>query len=100
MSDNEIWNRYVNFKENKFFNPKNRVFYENEFNPAQAPRGSNDDIGIQEMIRQYYDNNKHLPPKNELDERVHTGELVYVHDYVRADGTKVSGYYRACPKGY
>ena len=97
MSDNEIWNRYVNFEENKFFNPKNRVFYENEFNPAQAPKGSNDDIGIQEMIRQYYDNNKHLPPKDELDERVHTGELVYVHDYTRADGTKVSGYYRAYP---
>ena len=99
MSDNEIWNRYVNFEENKFFNPKNRVFYENEFNPAQAPKGSNDDIGIQEMIRQYYDNNKHLPPKDELDERVHTGELVYVHDYTRADGTKVSGYYRAYPRG-
>jgi len=44
MSDEEIWNRYVDFEEQKFFNPKNRVFYENEFNPALAPRGSNERI--------------------------------------------------------
>ena len=99
MSDDDILNNYINFEENKFFNPKNRVFYENEFNPALAPKGSNDNLGIQEMIRQYYDNDKHLPPKEELDERVRTGELVYVHDYTRADGTKVSGYYRAYPRG-
>ena len=54
---------------------------------------------IQEMIRQYWENNKHLPQKEELDSRVRTGELVFVHDYTRADGTKVSGYYRAYPKG-
>jgi len=50
------------------------------------------------MLKQYWENNKHLPPKEELDSRVRTGELVYVHDYTRADGTKVSGYYRAYPK--
>ena len=100
LSDEEILNLDRKIKENEFFNPKNRVFYENEFNPALAPRGSNDDIGIQEMIRQYWENNHYLPQKEDLDERVRTGELVYVHDYVRADGTKVSGYYRACPKGY
>jgi len=44
MSEDEILNRYVVFEENKFFNPKNRVFYENEFNPALAPRGSNERI--------------------------------------------------------
>ena len=44
MSDEEIWDRYVDFEEQKFFNPKNRVFYENEFNPALAPRGSNERI--------------------------------------------------------
>jgi len=44
MSDDEILNRYVDFEEQKFFNPKNRVFYENEFNPALAPRGSNERI--------------------------------------------------------
>jgi hypothetical protein len=98
MSDEEIWDRYVQFNEDKFFNPKNRVFYENEFNPALAPRGSNNDIGIQEMIKQYYENDYHLPQKEELDSRVRSGELVYVHDYTRADGTKVSGYYRAYPK--
>jgi len=98
-SDDEIWNRYVNFEENKFFNPRNRVFYENEFNPVLAPKGSNNDLGIQEMLKQYYENDMHLPLKSDLDARVRTGELVYVHDYTRADGTKVSGYYRAYPNG-
>jgi len=51
------------------------------------------------MIKQYYENDMHLPLKSDLDARVCTGELVYVHDYTRADGTKVSGYYRAYPNG-
>ena len=44
-SDEEIWNRYVDFEENKFFNPENRVFYQNEYNPMLAPKGSNDNLG-------------------------------------------------------
>ena len=38
-----------------------------------------------------------MPTKETLDERVHTGELVYVSEYTRGDGTKVSGYYRSYP---
>ena len=35
--------------------------------------------------------------KEALDKRVQTGELVYVSEYTRGDGTKVSGYYRSYP---
>ena len=54
---------------------------------------------IQEMFRQYYDNGYKLPSKEDLDARVRTGELIFVHEYTRANGVKVSGYYRAYPKG-
>ena len=37
------------------------------------------------------------PSKNTLDERVKSGELIYVDNYVRANGTKVNGYYRRTP---
>ena len=39
-----------------------------------------------------------MPTKKEVDKRVRIGELIYVKDYTREDGTKVSGYYRAYPK--
>ena len=42
---------------------------------------------------QYYGNGT-MPTKEELDKRVHVGELIYVEEYTRSDGTKVSGYYR------
>ena len=29
---------------------------------------------------------------------LHLGELVYVSEYTRGDGTKVSGYYRSYPR--
>ena len=38
-----------------------------------------------------------MPTKEALDERVHIGELVYVSEYTRGDGTKVTGYYRSYP---
>ena len=39
-----------------------------------------------------------FPTKEELDKRTWIGELIYVEDYTRSDGTKVSGYYRAYPR--
>lgn len=35
--------------------------------------------------------------KDDLKQRVQSGELIYVHNYERQDGTKVSGYYRSKP---
>ena len=50
------------------------------------------------FCEQIYDN-KELPAKEELDKKISSGELVHVDNYTRSDGTKVSGYYRAYPKG-
>ena len=33
----------------------------------------------------------------DLNKRVQGGELIYVENYVRSDGTKVHGYYRRRP---
>ena len=41
---------------------------------------------------------KPMPTKKELDKRTRIGELIYVEEYTRSDGTKVSGYYRAYPR--
>lgn len=43
------------------------------------------------------DNHWEIPSVKNLDRRVQKGELIYVDDYTRFDGTKVSGYYRRRP---
>ena len=57
----------------------------------------NDDT-LKEFVNQYYDNNYKFHQKEELERRTRFGELIYVEDYVRSDGTKVSGYYRHYPQ--
>jgi hypothetical protein len=93
--EREMLERYA--KENEMFAPENRVFYENEMNPAQVPSNSSENNYVQAFVKQYLNNNKKLPTENELKQRVISGELVYVHNYERQDGTKVSGYYRSRP---
>jgi hypothetical protein len=39
---------------------------------------------------------KELPTKETLDNQVAIGNMIYVKNYERSDGTKVSGYYRSC----
>ena len=56
-----------------------------------------DDRLLNLYLDQMYDQDR-LPTKAELDKRTRIGELVYVEEYTRSDGTKVSGYYRACPR--
>ena len=41
---------------------------------------------------------KPMPTKSEVDKRTRIGELIYVDEYTRSDGTKVNGYYRTYPK--
>ena len=48
---------------------------------------------IDAYIKQYVSDKK-MPTKEELDKRVYLGNLIYVEEYTRSDGTKVSGYYR------
>lgn len=72
---------------------KNRVFHNHELD---FNKENNQEV-INQAIGQYFDGGKKFPSKQDLDNKVSTGELVYVEDYTRSDGTKVSGYYRAHP---
>lgn len=66
---------------------KDRVIYDTEVNLANE-----DDDVVDRFAEQYYNNESYT--KDDLDERVKSGELIYVESYYRSDGTKVSGYYR------
>ena len=43
------------------------------------------------------DNDWEVPSVKNLDKKVQSGELIYVDNYERSDGTKVHGYYRRRP---
>ena len=74
---------------------EDRVFYEDEYW---------DDMDADERLRfkEHYAKYKtriqgKFPSKSELNMKTFLGELIYVNNYVRSDGTKVSGYYRRYP---
>ena len=56
-----------------------------------------DEKTLKQFVNQYYDNNYKFPQKSELDLRSNLGELIYVDNYKRSDGTMVKGYYRRYP---
>lgn len=76
--------------DESLLNLENRVFYDKEINPNKT----NDKEVLDKVIGQYFDNGKRIPSKEELNQQVASGDLIYVQDYSRSDGTKVSGYYR------
>lgn len=76
--------------DESLLNLENRVFYDKEINPNET----NDKEVLDKVIGQYFDNGKRIPSKEELNQQVASGDLIYVQDYSRSDGTKVSGYYR------
>lgn len=53
---------------------------------------------IMDSYMGYVVNNSQAPTRENLNKLVKKGELIYVDNYTRADGTKVSGYYRSHPK--
>ena len=67
---------------------KNRLIYNTEFNLAKT----DDKEIIDRYAKQYYNGESYT--KEDLDNGVNSGDLVYVKSYTRSDGTKVSGYYR------
>ncbi|MCD8378167.1 MAG: hypothetical protein LUB59_05190, partial [Candidatus Gastranaerophilales bacterium] len=89
----ELINKYFPLLE-RGFPAQDRVFYDGEYSKVT-------DIDNQELtnefLNQYYDAGGKLPSVDELENKRSAGELIYVNDYVRKDGTKVSGYYRHCP---
>ena len=83
---------YNNYDEN-IFDLKNRVLYNNELS-----KNEKDEKLINIYIKQFLENNKKMPTKEDLDKKVFIGNLIYVDSYTRRDGTVVSGYYRAYPR--
>lgn len=85
---------YNDYDPDEVFDIKNRVLYRGEINPDDLREGTPlFDLYVDNMI-----DKKPMPTKKEVDKRTRIGELIYVEEYIRSDGTKVSGYYRAYPK--
>lgn len=85
---------YNDYNPDEVFDTKNRVLYRGEINPDNLEEGTPlFDLYVDNMI----DKNP-MPTKKEVDKRTRIGELIYVEEYTRSDGTKVSGYYRAYPR--
>ena len=85
---------YNDYNPDEVFDTKNRVLYKGEINPDDLEEGTPlFDLYVDNMI----DKNP-MPTQKEVDKRTRIGELIYVEEYTRSDGTKVSGYYRAYPK--
>lgn len=88
---------YVDYVDNtdyldKIFDTKNRILYRGEVKLDDL-----DDELCDLYLDQFFDDD-FFPTKQELDERVHNGDVIYVEQYRRSDGTVVSGYYRSYPK--
>lgn len=85
---------YNDYNPDEVFDTKNRVLYRGEVNPNELEEGTPlFDLYVNNMISK-----TPMPTKKEVDKRTRIGELIYVEEYTRADGTKVSGYYRVYPK--
>ena len=85
---------YNDYNPDEVFDTKNRVLYRGEINQDDLEEGTPlFDLYVDNMI----DKNP-MPTKKEVDKRTRIGELIYVEEYTRSDGTKVSGYYRAYPR--
>jgi len=85
---------YNNYNPDEIFDIKNRVLYRGEINPDNLEEGT-------PLYNLYIDNiidKNPMPTKKEVDKRTRIGELIYIDEYTRSDGTKVSGYYRSYPQ--
>ncbi len=80
--------------DDSLFDISNKVHYGTE--KADARIMNKDEYD--HLFEQYYDNGEKFPSRSDLDRRVRFGELIYVENYTRSDGTKVSGYYRRFPQ--
>ena len=79
------------FKD-RIYNLRNRIYHKDEISMKDLDNPIILDTYLDQAL-EYGD----MPTKEDLDKRVGTGELVYVDEYTRGDGTKVSGYYRSYP---
>lgn len=84
---------YVDY-DDSIFDTQNRILYKGEINPLELDEKS----PLYDLYMDQWIDRKPMPSKEELNKRTRIGELIYVQDYTRSDGTKVSGYYRAYPR--
>ncbi len=70
---------------------KDKVFYKGEYDALDE---KSQETFLKQYSRQLVDNDWKIQDKSELDKQVKSGNLIYVEDYTKADGTKVHGYYR------
>lgn len=80
--------------DDSVFDLKNRVLYEGEINPLDLDK----DSPLYDLYMDQWIDKSPMPTKADVDKRTRIGELIYVEEYTRSDGTKVSGYYRAYPR--
>ena len=71
--------------------PEDKVFYKGEYDTLSKEEQEG---YLKQYSRQLVDNGWKIHDKSELDKQVKSGELIYVENYTKADGTKVHGYYR------
>ncbi|MBR1775717.1 hypothetical protein IJ750_01415 [bacterium] len=83
--------KYSNMEKERL-RDEDRVFYEDEYwdsmNEDERKRFSTHYVNYKNATQNKF------PSKADLDAKVNKGDLIYVNNYTRADGTKVSGYYR------
>ena len=71
--------------------PEDKVFYKGEYDTLDE---NAQEKYLKQYSRQLIDNGWKIQDKKDLDKQVISGDLIYVENYTKADGTKVSGYYR------
>lgn len=71
-----------------------RVFYKGEFTNHNERFL---DSYLNRYLEQAIENDWKIPDKENLEQRVLSGELIYVEDYTKSNGAKVNGYYRRKP---
>lgn len=71
--------------------PEDKVFYKGEYDTLDA---KSQEKYLKQYSKQLVDNGWKIQDRKELDKQVISGDLIYVENYTKADGTKVSGYYR------
>ena len=96
----------VEYKKPEEFQPKmisGGISYNVDYRDIDKNRVfTNEEIG--EMSKEEYERNENfieqqlklgrIMPKAQAEEKVKSGDLIYVNSYTRDDGTEVSGYYR------
>jgi len=85
---------YNDYNPDEVFDTKNRVLYQGELDLKDLEEGT----PLYDLYMDNITDKNPMPTKKEVDKRTRIGELIYVEEYTRSDGTKVSGYYRTYPR--